>query len=193
MTPPAPFRVLHVCTGNLCRSPMAELLLRAGLQARDVTGVEVTSAGTHGLTGCPADPDALLALQARGVDGSAFRARELAAPDVQQADLILAATREHRAAAVVLDPGAAARTFTLLEFARLAAEVDPTALPTGPAADRALALVALVRAQRGRVRPARPGDDDLPDPYRGPRAGFERCAASIEAALRGPLDLLAGT
>ena len=187
------FRVLHICTGNICRSPLAERLTRAGLATRVGPGAPFTveSAGTWGQNGSPMDPDALAALPAYGIDGSDFRARELTAEQVAAADLILGATREHRAAAVVLQPRASARTFTLREFARLAAYVDPADLPAGDLGERARALVRAAAAQRGRTAPVRPVDDDLDDPYRGPRSGFAECAALVHDALQVPLDRLA--
>ncbi len=190
------FRVLHVCTGNICRSPMAERLMADGLQARlgeQAAGFVVESAGTWGHTGSPMEPYALSTLASYDVDGSAFRARELVAEHVVAADLVLAATREHRAAAVVLQPRAAARTFTLREFARLAAAVDPTALPDGDPAERARALVKAAAGKRGLVPPETPADDDLADPYHAPESAFAACAALIQEALRAPLELLGGT
>lgn len=192
MTAPAPgFRVLHVCTGNICRSPMAERLMVLGLAQRSLTDVEVTSAGTWGHSGSPMEPHALTTLAEYGVDGEDFRARELVAEHVVAADLVLAATREHRAAAVVLQPRAAARTFTLREFARLVAAVDPAQLPFGDVAESGRALVRLAAAQRGLVPPDSPRDDDLSDPYHAPASQFARCAALVEQALARPLDVLA--
>ena len=189
------FRVLHVCTGNICRSPMAERLTVAGLRSRladGADGVSVGSAGTWGHTGSPMEPYALSTLAAYGVDGRDFTARELVAEHVVAADLVLGATREHRAAAVVLQPRAAARTFTLREFARLTAAVDPAALPDGDLAERGRALVKLAAGQRGRVPPAQPGDDDLADPYHAPASAFATCAALVQTSLQRPLDLLSG-
>ncbi|MCW2614387.1 MAG: Tyrosine phosphatase, partial [Frankiales bacterium] len=113
------FRVLHVCTGNICRSPMAERLMRAGLAERlgaDADRFVVESAGTWGHSGSPMEAHAHTTLASYGVDGADFRARELVAEHVAGADLVLGATREHRAAAVVLHPRAASRTFTLREL-----------------------------------------------------------------------------
>jgi protein-tyrosine phosphatase len=189
------FRVLHVCTGNICRSPMAEHLMRSGLEQRlgpDADRFVVESAGTWGHTGSAMEPYALTTLKAYGVDGQAFTARELVAELVVAADLVLGATREHRAAAVVLHPRAAARTFTLREFARRAGAVDPSTLPSGDPVERARALVRGAAANRGLVPPATPRDDDLADPYHAPQSAFETCAALVQQTLLGPLDLLAG-
>lgn len=193
--PGAPFRVLHVCTGNVCRSPMAERLTRAGLQARLGDGADrllVESAGTWGHSGSPMEAHALTTLERYGVDGSDFRARELVAEHVVAADLVLAATRDHRAASVVLHPRAAARTFTLREFARLTGAVDPADLPHGDVAERGRALVRAAAAERGRVVAQTPADDDLADPYHAPASTFAACAALVQQVLQGPLDLLAG-
>jgi protein-tyrosine phosphatase len=187
------FRVLHVCTGNICRSPLAEHLMREGLRKRlgdDAERFVIESAGTWGHTGSPMETYALSTLASYDVDGSAFAARELVAEHVVAADLVLGATREHRAAAVVLHPRAAARTFTLREFARLTAAVDPASLPADDPVERARALVAAAAANRGLVPPQRPGDDDVDDPYQAPASAFATCGALVHATLEGPLDLL---
>ena len=189
------FRVLHVCTGNICRSPMAEHLMREGLRRRlgpDADRFVVESAGTWGHTGSPMESYALSTLASYDVDGSSFSARELVAEHVVAADLVLGATREHRAAAVVLHPRAAARTFTLREFARLAGAVDPAGLPTGDPVERAQALVKAAAASRGLVPPGSPRDDDLDDPYQAPASSFASCGALVQSTLQGPLDLLGG-
>ena len=188
-----PYRVMTVCTGNICRSPMAERLTRAGLAARAAADdFVVESAGTWGLSGSPMDPGSQRALAAYGVDGGDFRARQLVGYHVDEADLVLCATREHRSAAVTLAPDAAGRTFTLREFARLTAAVAPGDLPAGGPEARARALVALAAGRRGTAPPADPRDDDLADPYRGPASAFTSCAELVEHCLRRPLDLVAG-
>lgn len=191
------FRVLHVCTGNICRSPMAERVMAAGLADRlgaRAGGFVVESAGTWGHTGSPMEDFALTTLSSIGLDGSGFRARELVAEHVAGADLVLGATREHRAAAVVLQPRAAPRTFTLREFARLLSRVDADALPplSGDLAERARAVVRLAASQRGLVPPRSPRDDDLDDPYQAPESAFRTCAELVVHSLRTPLDLLGG-
>jgi protein-tyrosine phosphatase len=190
------FRVLLVCTGNICRSPMAEHLMRDGLRQRLGPGAEdfvLASAGTFGLVDNPMDPFARDALRDQhGIDGTAFRAKALAAVMVSGADLVLTATRDHRAAVVTLHPAAARTTFTIREFDRLLSLVDPATLPTGDRVARAHAVVAAAASQRGLVPPRKPHDDDVIDPYRGPLSGYVSCATLLHGALQRPLDLLAG-
>ena len=199
MTAPVPvsagsFRVLHVCTGNICRSPMAEHLMRGGLQQRFGAQADrfvVESAGTWGRTGDPMEEHALTTLETYTLTGQDFRARGLLVDHVVNADLVLVATREHRAAVVTLHPRAAARTFTLREFARLVSVVAAEDLPDGDIVERAQALVRAAAARRGTIRPDEPGDDDLGDPFQAAAPVFAACAALIELALLGPLNLLA--
>lgn len=89
--------ILIVCTGNICRSPMAEGLLRQRLvQQGAAPTVTVRSAGTHGLDGEPAAPYALQAAAEMGVDITAHRARSLDREMVGRADLILVMEPFHR-------------------------------------------------------------------------------------------------
>ena len=188
------FRVLHVCTGNICRSPMAERLTRTGLAQRlgaDAERFVVESAGTWGQSGSRMEPYAVSTLATYGLDGTDFRARELVAEHVVGADLVLGATRDHRAAAVVLHPRAASRTFTLREFARLAAAVEPGALTATDPVERGRELVRAAAARRGLVPPETPRDDDLADPYQGPEHAFAVCAQLVQHSLQRPLDLIA--
>lgn len=187
------FSVLVVCTGNICRSPIAERLLAHRLRERLGPASEcfdVRSAGTWGHEGSPMEPFAEEALRDLGVDPAGFVARELTADMVQRADLVLGATREHRAAVVTLHPPGARRSFTIREFCRLLDGAEADGLPTDDAVARAHGVVERAARRRGVVRPPRPGDDDLPDPYGAPRAMFVKTAEVVDAALRAPLDLL---
>lgn len=189
------FRILHVCTGNICRSPMAEFLARDGLSRRlgaQAVRFEVSSAGSWGHSGAPMEDFALSTLDTYAIDGAGFRARELDVGHVSAAHLVLTATREHRAAAVVLHPRGAARTFTLLEFARLTSVVGPQDLPEVDPVARAEALVRAAAGNRGLVPPDAPDDDDLEDPFHAPESAFLACAALIDSSLQRPLDLIAG-
>jgi protein-tyrosine phosphatase len=94
--PGAPYRVCLVCLGNICRSPMAETVLRAELAAAGLAGetaraVVVDSAGTGDWhVGDAMDPGARSALASRGHDGSAHRARQFQPSWLSERDLILA-------------------------------------------------------------------------------------------------------
>lgn len=88
--------VLMVCTGNICRSPMAEGLLRNRLaDAGDQRLIAVRSAGIWGLAGRMAAPEAVLAMSQRGIDIRGHRARTLTQRDIDQSDLLLVMTRGH--------------------------------------------------------------------------------------------------
>lgn len=78
--------VLVICTGNICRSPMAEALLRRELAGQ---GIEVSSAGTGALVGWPADAHSVAVAAAHGLDLSAHRARQASATLLAASDLIL--------------------------------------------------------------------------------------------------------
>ena len=191
---PQPFRVLYVCTGNICRSPLAERLARQELERRlgpEAGRIEVTSAGTHGLTGREMYAEAATVLTGAGGDPAGFVARLMEADHVTQADLVLTATREHRAAVVRLDHSASPRTFTIREFGRLAAEVDPSVLPLADPLARLRAAVEEAATHRGLVGPESPADDDVPDPYGGPARGYEEAGSLIGAATAATADLLA--
>ena len=114
-------RVLFVCTGNICRSPTAEGVLRklaadAGLADR----ITADSAGTHGYhAGEAPDARAMAHARRRGYDLSRLRARRFAREDFLTFDLILAMDREHHAILAKLAPPAAAQKLRMmLEFAR---------------------------------------------------------------------------
>lgn len=187
------FRLLFVCTANICRSPMAERLARARLCAAGVPAAEVDvgSAGVHGHDGAAMDPRAVAALAARGVTPDGFMARTLTAPMVAEADLVLTAQRRHRAAAVTLAPPAHAKVFTILEFARLARHVDQVRLGAAGPGARGRELVRHAARLRGTIPPSETGDD-IADPYGGPDDAFTDCVRIIESALAEPLRLLIG-
>jgi protein-tyrosine phosphatase len=182
-----------VCTGNICRSPMAERLAVVGLAERlgqDAERFEVTSAGTFGLLGNPMEPFAAQVLESLGGNPAGFVARRLDSDLVAAADLVTTATLEHRSIAVSLHPRAASRTFTIRELARLLSAVDLDALPQGDPVERAKAMVAAAASRRGYLPPPRTGADDVKDPYGGPLPGYQRCGELLVEALRVPLDAI---
>lgn len=189
------FRILVVCTGNVCRSPLAERLIRARLRAALGEGAdrfEVTSAGTRPLAGHPMDPRAAAAAAELGADAQGFAARELTAEQVAGADLVLTAARAHRAAVVALCPAAHRYAFTIREFARIVEALPADTVDGAEPVDRATGLVAAAAARRGFARPERAEDDDVPDPMGGTEEVFWTVAATIADALAGPLRLVTG-
>src|SRR5213596_3609541 len=106
--------VLFVCTGNICRSPLAAALLQRALKERGLD-MNVTSAGTGAWDGAPASEGAYLVGLERGLDLSGHRARLLTRELVEQADLILTMARHHRAR--VDELGGEGRVFVLGEYA----------------------------------------------------------------------------
>ena len=89
-------RVEIVCSGNICRSPIGEVVLRAKLAEAGIDDVQVTSSGTGGWhAGDPMDPRAAAALRRRGYDGSAHRARRFQPGWFAERDLVLAMDSGH--------------------------------------------------------------------------------------------------
>ncbi|TDC03707.1 low molecular weight phosphatase family protein [Nonomuraea longispora] len=179
------FRILLVCTANICRSAMAEVIARAMLAG---TGLPAAtgSAGVRALTGCPMAPHALATLARLGLDGRAHRARPLALDLVRSADLLLTMEAGHAAVAVGLDPAAARKTFTLPEFAALATGTGQRRYRSDTA-ERARAIVESAAGRRGR----QPGPD-VRDPYGGPPEGYDTCAKTLGESLSHALGALLG-
>jgi protein-tyrosine phosphatase len=107
-------RVLVVCVGNICRSPMAEALLRARLGRRP--RFAVSSAGVSALVGFPADPAAVELMQERGLDISGHRARQVTPDLVAASDLVLVMERGHEAAVLAIAPQARGKVHSIGKF-----------------------------------------------------------------------------
>jgi protein-tyrosine phosphatase len=136
-------QVLVVCTGNICRSPMAEGFLRDlfELRADRAEPIAVSSAGTSAWDGSRATREAITAAAEREADIGGHRARHLSAHHIEQADLVLGMTTEHAASAMELVPKAAPRTFTLKELVQLLEAPPEGDDPKGPNAERLRANV----------------------------------------------------
>jgi len=120
-------RILFVCSGNTCRSPMAEAMLRHALEATGVRDVTVESAGIGAWEGSAASEGAYLVLLEKGIDLSTHRARLLTPELVAQADLLLTMGRVQLGR--VRELGAGARAHLLGEYA--GRETDEIADPYG--------------------------------------------------------------
>jgi protein-tyrosine phosphatase len=155
----APVRVLFVCMGNICRSPMAEAVFRSlARRTWPDLAVEADSAGTHGYhAGRPPDERALRVARAHGIDMSAQRARQLLVEDFDRFDRILAMDLKNQQTALALAPA------SLRHRVRLLLEYAPQL-----------------------------GMREIPDPYYGELADFERVFELSQQAAQGLLQSLAG-
>ncbi|ROO60147.1 protein-tyrosine phosphatase [Micromonospora sp. Llam0] len=188
------FTILFVCRANICRSPLAERLTRYAVQTRlgaDRADVVAYSAGTEALTGQPMHPHTEQVLRERQADPDGFASRQVDAAMLTRADLVLTASRRHRAYCVALAPAALTRTFTVRQFGRLAqAAVLPPATSPADAAGRARSLVAAAATARSRVQPVSAEQDDLADPVLRPVEDFRVCASQIDQAVEVLLDVI---
>lgn len=157
MPPLTSLRVCFVCTGNICRSPMAEAVFHARVEEAGLAGlVEVDSAGTGGWhEGDDADPRTLAVLREAGYD-LRHSARQFRREWFGRLDLIVALDRGHLRDLCRMAPGPedAAKVRLLRACAVAAPVTNATFVP----------------------------DVDVPDPYYGDMAGFEDCLAMVEAA-----------
>jgi protein-tyrosine phosphatase len=180
-------RILVVCTGNVCRSPIAEGFLRAAFVERmGPDAPEVASAGTMGWTGSGADPSSIRAAAERGVDISGHRAREVSDEDVARADLVVAMAPEHaRSFAGEADP----RTFTLKELVRLLEalpEIEDASL--GRLSER---VAEADRLRRGGFE-GDPGEEEIADPLGMHLDVFRAVAAELDEWCSRLADGLVG-
>jgi protein-tyrosine phosphatase len=174
---PAPVRILTVCTGNICRSPVAERLLQAGLNQVVPGGFEVASAGTRAMVDDPMQPISADIVRTFGGTPDGFAARQLTPRILRGVDLVLTMTSGHRGEVLQQDAAMLKRTFTIREFARMLDVLDARATEhpdSGPEdADPLAANTAYWRSLPARAAgvrhlalPADPSENDIIDPYR---------------------------
>jgi len=170
--------ILIVCTGNICRSPLAEGFLRSILIRRfGEDAPTVTSAGTAGWDGSPAMPGSVQAAVEREVDISGHVARKLAPAMVESADLVVCMAGEHRDVILRADPAAEQKVFTLKELVRILDSL-PLLERVGPEAltDRV--------GQASEVRAAgfagNPLDEDVADPLGQPLEAYRAIAWELD-------------
>ncbi|MHC6222076.1 arsenate reductase/protein-tyrosine-phosphatase family protein [Arthrobacter sp. MMS24-S77] len=173
------FNLLVVCTGNICRSPLTERILQAGLDRANEGAFSVSSAGTQALVGRPMTPQIEGLTRVMGGSSSNFAARQLTPELLEQADLVLALSRGHRSRILELAPSVLRRTFTLREFGRMVefvrydADTGARAAKAGLGSEPGLeartrweSLIPRAAAVRFRTLAGSENDDDVVDPYR---------------------------
>ncbi|MFS0868159.1 low molecular weight phosphatase family protein [Microbacterium sp. 179-B 1A2 NHS] len=177
-------QILTVCTGNICRSPLAAQLLAHRMA--DI-GVEATSAGIRARNGDRMPIEAVELAMGAGILGdtsNAHRARFLTEALLQDPELVLAMDRGHRREVVELAPGKLRATFTIREFERLAAVTSDDTIRAGAVGadprERLRGALAVLAGQRGlALPPADPADDDVVDPYGRSRETYARSGAQL--------------
>lgn len=188
------FTVLTVCTGNICRSPAMERLLARAVA--DAPEVRVHSGGTFAHDGEDMQPPMKRRVAAAGAAVDDFVAEQVTAAMIEEADLILTATRVHVADLLDEVPQAAERTFTIREIGRLLEHVDSVQLDDAVGADASIgdrfaAVVPLLDAARSSAGPAG-RDDDVVDPYLLPESVYDESFAQISDPTEGLVELVRG-
>lgn len=167
--------ILVVCTGNICRSPIAEGMIRAAFaRMPENEAVEISSCGTNGWEGSEAMPESVQAAAERGVDISTHVARRLTDEMLDAADLVVCMAQEHREIVEAERPDAMGRTFTLKELVRLLEDLP----------GRAPNLQARVKEADALRREGFDGnalDEDIADPLGLPIDTYRAVAWELEA------------
>jgi protein-tyrosine-phosphatase len=172
------FTTIFICTGNRCRSPLAEACLK---RAAPFEWLRVRSAGTLDLG--PAVPPAEMVRVAaeHGLDLSSHQAHWLHDVGLPSADLVIGMALEHVATAVTKGGAPADKSFTLSELAELLDRLPPDSGDDAERGARSMVERAhALRAERG----AFVSSQDIPDPLGGPRRAYEEVAAQIEQLCR---------
>jgi protein-tyrosine phosphatase len=169
---------LFVCTGNICRSPLADLIMTD--RSRRLLGgaVSVRSAGIA--AGRYLSPETIETAIEKGLDAETLRPTQLTAEMLREADLIVTMTRDHAAEVLDLAPEVAEKTFTLKELSTLLASSPASEASTQR--DGVVARIAELHRRRA-SGPVAGAIEDVRDPLGLPMEVYREVAADIEAGV----------
>lgn len=189
MESPSPVRILTVCTGNICRSPVAERLLQAGLNQVEPGAFVVRSAGTRAMVGDPIQPNSADIIRTYGGTPDGFAARQLTPKILRESDLVLAMTAKHRGEVMQLDASLLKRTFTIREFARMlkVLEQRETLESSADTASFWRSLPALAASVRHLALAPDASENDVVDPYRRGQETYDQMEDELAPAILGIL------
>lgn len=169
--------IMFVCTGNICRSPMGELLFGKYLSG---TTIRVTSAGTRGLPQHEIDRNSGRLMRSVGIEASGFRSRRLTKAMAEEADLILCFEKNQRKDIVTLAPNAVRYTFLVDDFANMCRYCAQQSLVHGATIQER--LMSVVNAST-MIRPMIPVSKDIEDPLGKPFAKFAEVGNELNRDL----------
>ncbi|HEY3408405.1 MAG TPA: hypothetical protein VGK53_09565 [Propionicimonas sp.] len=183
--------ILFVCEGNVCRSALAEAVLRASLAPQ--LGITTGSAGTRALEGESADNLTAQVAAAHGISLAGHKARQLTPELLAGADMVITATRQIRSAAVQTYPPSVKYSFTLRQLERILRATE-SRFDSGGLTGAALvaSLARSVNQEKSRLVAPQGNDDDIADPRGRSARIHEQVAEQVVSAVRELATALGG-
>ena len=128
-------KILFVCTGNTCRSSMAEAIFNNIAKEKSTLDMKAESAGIEAIDGMPANDKAIETLKRRGIDMSPHKSKKIKSTHIDESEIVLTMTRLHKNQLLAAFPKARGKVFTLLEYAGDGSTTADVADPYGQSAE----------------------------------------------------------